>query len=754
MIQANLETIPVVTHCPLQATSFAWRASSGRGALTVACKVTYELSPGVSHLAEDQEPIHLADVHWQDEERNSLKAPSDRVPFKPRVDVLVTGHVHAPHGQSVRSLFARVVVGEVNKTIAVYGDRRVLPGGELSEPGELERMPLCWERAAGGPGTSNPVGVAFSSAGGPVWAPNFQPPGIYVGSTLDGIPPAGLGPLSPSWPDRLKRLGRAAATWDDRAWYANPLPEGLDAAYFHSAPADQQMAYLAPDERIVLENLHPEHPRLVTKLDGVVPRARLRRAGQSTGSIELRCDTLWIDTDRGLCCVTWRGTVGLDSALGTEVHITADGQPTAAPSPAESTVWSDAGLTAPLPFSAAGSAVSVEVEKTAQLPSSAAESTLWIEAESSAQLRSSAAESTVWVDESRLATALRRAQPPFPPAGPPPPSLEPEAADTTVALVPRAYAAETAPLPFAPAAPGASARMTPTADTRERPASPVDSTATILAPLAPATPELPRGWSGARPLDPPAAGAAPPPPALLAPVPAPSPVFSAPVPPPFMGAIAPGHEPAAESLAETDALTERPPPPRAPAPMSAVAGSSASRETPAEPSLLAPAVALGKSQVEAPLPAIDPDVFTIERWAEVAAELDKAPRPRADILGDHDMTDREFVAADRHWKEVLASEATTGGFSLRFRHDVAYVGALERLRGRPITASEYAQIVSAGDRRRVVSLLQSLEMPAAAHLPIARQWTVKLARDAGLSLEMIQVVAALRENAGESKATS
>jgi len=85
----------------------------------------------------------------------------------------------------------------------------------------------------------------------------------------------------------------------------------------------------------------------------------------------------------------------------------------------------------------------------------------------------------------------------------------------------------------------------------------------------------------------------------------------------------------------------------------------------------------------------------------------------------------------------------------------AYVGALERLRNQPISASEYAQILAASEHRQVPAVLRDLEMPAAAHLPIVRLWTAKLARDPKLSFEMIQAVAALREGAASpTSATS
>ncbi|WP_437628023.1 DUF2169 domain-containing protein [Sorangium sp. So ce1151] len=60
----------------------------------------------------------------------------------------------------------------------------------------------------------------------------------------------------------------------------------------------------APGPRTVssakLENLHPEHPRLVTSLPGLRPRALAERASGGQEELALLCDTLWIDADRGL----------------------------------------------------------------------------------------------------------------------------------------------------------------------------------------------------------------------------------------------------------------------------------------------------------------------------------------------------------------------------------------------------------------------------------------------------------------------
>ncbi|KYF73429.1 hypothetical protein BE11_19920 [Sorangium cellulosum] len=642
----------------MHAASFVWRTADGRRSLTIICKATYELSPGLSPLAQDQDEICTEDLHWAGDERNSLWAPSDLVPFKRRADVLVTGHVYAPYGQPVRSLIARLSAGTVNKTIAVYGDRSMLPNGELSQPAEFTRVPLCWERAAGGRGTRNPVGVApapfgsaFGPAGGPRWAPNFQQPGIYVAGAHEPIPPSGMGPIAPGWPDRSERLGRSAALWDHRNWHAHPLPDDIDAAYFNSAPPDQQVDKIAPDERIALENLRPEHPRLVTRLDGVVPRVVLRRPQQSERPIELRCDTLWIDTDRGVCCVTWRGSLPYELARGAELHVTAEG----------------------------------------------------------GRLDPSGAEGTVMLDERSFAADPDRGER-APPGGVPDSAAEATAIGSAASV-------GASPLPFAPAAPGRAAGVVPPVERGEHRAAVADPTGTVLAPLVAMAGELPFGWSGARGATPPEWPARAVAPAMVEPV-----------------------DPASERAppSEPDAPTERPPPP---AMLGAIAPAPEQAPTPG-------------GGAEPAASDVDPEVFSIERWAEISAEIDKAHRSRAEVLEAHDVGERDFTAVERHWKAALEDEAARGGFSLRFKHDGAYVGALERLRERPISVPDYARILAAGGRRQVVETLHDLELPAAAHLPIVRLWTAKLARDPRLSLEMIQAVAALREGAANSATTT
>lgn len=278
----------------------------------VVCKATYLLRPGESPLAPEQDALNEYDSHWEYDARRSLHAAADVVPLKRSAEVMLSGHAFSPGKQPARSIVARLVVAEVEKVIEVCGDRFFGQDGALHQGAPFTRMPLLYERAAGGPGTANPVGVRRDGrdAFGKIALPNLQLPGTHVSSPDDVIDPIGFGPIAPSWPERVEKLGRSAATWSHDQWRRAPLPEDIDFGYFNAAPRDQQLSALREDERIVLENLHPDHARLVTNLAGIRPRAVVNARGAVFG-MPLRGDTLWIDTDRAVCTLTWRGQFAL-----------------------------------------------------------------------------------------------------------------------------------------------------------------------------------------------------------------------------------------------------------------------------------------------------------------------------------------------------------------------------------------------------------------------------------------------------------
>jgi hypothetical protein len=324
----------VVCEGPLRVASFRWRLASGEPALTVICKATYVLEPTESSLAPQRDDPSEDDKRWDDDPARSLAVASDFVPFKARAEVVLVGSAFAPEKQPVRSLVARLLVGSVDKSVEVHADRWWTLGGELREGLRFASMPLRYERAAGGPDTANPAGMRsdVTDSQGAVAVPNLLPPGSFVARRGDPIDPIGFGPVAPEWPSRREKLARHAA-WFARDWRAQPLPPDFDAGFFNVAPRDQQLDVLRPNERIVLEGLHRDYPRLVTSLPGVYPRATVKRPGLPPEELSLRCETLCIDTDRGTCTLVWRGSVPLAHLTeGGWVVVTTEG--TAAPAAA------------------------------------------------------------------------------------------------------------------------------------------------------------------------------------------------------------------------------------------------------------------------------------------------------------------------------------------------------------------------------------------------------------------------------------
>ena len=307
----------VVSLCPFRVGSLLFRPAADRWALAVAVKGTFALKPGKSGLAPEQEDLNDHENHWDDDPQRSVYAPSDLVPFKPRADVLLVGNAFAPQGKPVRSLVVRMCVGSIDKSIEVHGQRTWTREGELREGARWTKMPMRYERAAGGLDTWNPVGV---SADGPPDlygqrpAPNLQPPGLALTGRGTLVEPVGFGPIASSWTLRRQRLRHHAGAWSDARLADTPLDGDFDPRYFQAAPPDQQASAIREEEPILLENLHPEHPRLFTHLSGLHPRAFVDTGAGAPQDLALVADTLWIDTDRAIVAVTWRGVVPLDRA--------------------------------------------------------------------------------------------------------------------------------------------------------------------------------------------------------------------------------------------------------------------------------------------------------------------------------------------------------------------------------------------------------------------------------------------------------
>lgn len=322
----SVTSMHVVCQGQIRASSLEWQPTPDAWVLTIACHALFELAPFESPVTS----LPVALLEDEGDERRFVEPWGPVAPFKRWGEVIVVGHAHAPEGIPVRSLVARLAVGDIDKAILVRGDACFERDGSLGEPAPFTRMPLRWERAAGGPHTSNPIGVptgngALPDRWGRARAPNLLPVASSTAMRHGHLWPSGFGPLRPEWPDRSQRLRRHAAGWDHARWTEQPLPDGIDTGYFNVAPLDQVTNDLTGTEQLVLEHLHPRFPRLTTCLRAPAPHAIAMTNGAEQ-RVLLRCDTLVIDADHGVAALVWRGQLMLDRPPREGVVLVAEGE--------------------------------------------------------------------------------------------------------------------------------------------------------------------------------------------------------------------------------------------------------------------------------------------------------------------------------------------------------------------------------------------------------------------------------------------
>ncbi len=298
---------------------FGVKATSRRPPLPeVTCVVRGRFAiskSGEIHPHEDQGALS-GDVYADgDTERTgALERASDFADFKPRGDVLLTGLCYAPGGVPTAECPIRLKVEDrLSLDRWVIGPRvwtRAAVGAAFTDPLPFKTMPIGWANAFGGEGfADNPSG---KGAGGPE-LPNVEWPERLRGPS-DRPEPACTGPVSPAWPSRARKVGKAYG----KAWAKERSPyyaEDLDWTYFQAAPAAQQLdEYLRGDEALTLVNLHPDAAVLALKLPAERIRVFLRSNAGSFQEVPLRLDTLHIASDEASLYLTWRG-VGASSEI-------------------------------------------------------------------------------------------------------------------------------------------------------------------------------------------------------------------------------------------------------------------------------------------------------------------------------------------------------------------------------------------------------------------------------------------------------
>lgn len=750
----------IVSLCTFNVATVLWEARAAEWTLTVVVKATFALKHGLeATIAEEQEPVG-DDRYWDDDPSASVHTPSDFVPFKPRADIVLVGHAYAPKGAPATVLDARLRVGEFSKAVRVIGDRGWVRAGGGWMPGPsmpFTRMPLRYERAS--IGTDNPVGIdpkALASTGAPA-LPNLDAlsDGGPRALSYDGISPRQtelraqspcFGPLASTWRARRGLVSDQAFLWalgfrGDRRLTTSAAPAGFDFGFFNAAPRDQQVDLLRVGATIVLENMSPEHAWFETRLPGVRPKVFLPDA--TTGrprEVALRADTLWIDTDRSLATVAWRGltsVAGMVDDDSTRMVVVAEskGQPTRMAvidrllreGSSRDSMTDEQEDEANL-LNQRHDAVKPHRPSTnmrfAQLGTAGEPGDEPFDRTPTERVRHADQDQDpepVWANEAEPPTEAIQSEPE--PTRPAPSSRE-ATQEFVVPTLPRG-----APLPFLRPTlvsakgwglPGGGAESAPApsdAPTDDRKSA--EHTAEILAPAMrqAATPfeEAPDSAPGTVPLYGPEstsdfAETAP---------------MADTLPPDLLGekmASLPDADGDPGSQ-EVDSMDTPTPPPFL-------------RPSSAGQAPVTPAAADSASQTQSG------DV-TVEHYAQICAELAERPTERAAILVAHGFPDALWRDVDSRWRAAIAKEAEGGQSQVLTRYDTAYIAAQERFRD-PIGVAEYAEILLGVERGEVGLVLGQLKLRLSDLMRLQRVWTKKLAADAQLASELAATLAAAR----------
>lgn len=303
-------------------------------------------------LPANRQPKLEKPQRFEDAHGNSHKTDTDLIAFKARTDCLFVGSAFAPQGKPVTSLNVGMAVGPMTKRLSVYGDRdwvRLEDGAAtLTDPAPFVEMPIREEYAHGGPkSVHNRHGIGFARLGDKpgdrVKAANIMNVGQGAIAWNKDVPSAGLGAL----PGNLKPRRDLAGTFDsDWLYRRRPLPpRDFNIEFFNAARPDQQIeGYLRGDERIHLENLHPDIELLHILLPGIGVRCFVHRAMDPIGEagfefaeVATNLDTCLVDGTAGTVTLTWRGTLEIMSEKHERVrHILVAVEPVDAPLEIES----------------------------------------------------------------------------------------------------------------------------------------------------------------------------------------------------------------------------------------------------------------------------------------------------------------------------------------------------------------------------------------------------------------------------------
>ena len=228
---------------------------------TVVVKCTFDVGPnGEVRRAEEQIAVSEADVQ---DELGTIDG--DIVPIKSCCDVAVFGKAHAPDGAPSTMVQVDLRVGQLQRKLVVYGDRRWERDGagfRPSAPTPFSSMPLTYDRAFGGSAiwygsmagsfADNAKGRGYLKRAEDVEGtplPNIEEADQLIRSWEDAPLPAAFAPL----PRDSALRGTRGVVVDIGAQTTR-----LEPAFFTCAHPRMQMASYPAGSVVELQGMRPE----------------------------------------------------------------------------------------------------------------------------------------------------------------------------------------------------------------------------------------------------------------------------------------------------------------------------------------------------------------------------------------------------------------------------------------------------------------------------------------------------------------
>jgi uncharacterized protein YjbI with pentapeptide repeats len=306
-------------HTPGVVWTMPWRFTPARHVLVVIAKLTCRLVPNGPCAFLDEPDPPSGDVHWDDDPACSLRYASDFVPYKPRADILLTGHAYA-RGDDRTTARVHLKLAGVDRVLSAIGDRSWTSTG-LQGPAPFEAIPLRWECTYGGADYGpNPVGLGAGNSLRQGRIANLEDPRFPIVGSVEDPKPACTAPIAPSWAQRATKVGDFTGDWHRTRWPL--LPESFDYAYFNAAPHEQQSTHLRGDEPYLLAGVHPEFTVIQGTLPTKRPRVYAERrpgAGGEFYEVRLALDTVHFMPDDLKVVLLWRGAVDVADPWGTDL---------------------------------------------------------------------------------------------------------------------------------------------------------------------------------------------------------------------------------------------------------------------------------------------------------------------------------------------------------------------------------------------------------------------------------------------------